>query len=698
MNIFPGGYMVIGGDVLQMINFSEQWKHLHFGWFSGRVSLFYALFFPLEAMGISPAGQLSWYLGIFLVGAYSSFYFFCRSIFQKLETRSASLLALFYALNLYTLYIFTATWGFTSFQILYIFVPLLTALYIKAVQETGKKFLFLFLLTAFLVSISFSNPAFALSLALYFLLLTLAFSLFRVFLWNYILLKRVAILFLGALLLNAYWILPLVPQVRGGVDELSNSTEINLALRLEKTSNAIIDTIRLLPTSEQNRYYPVNFPYPSFGWLEDVVIGIAFAPFFLILVGLFLRKAPSERSFYGAFFGLFVIFIALVARVRFPFDTLNSFLFELPVLNALRGWEKLALFTPFLLSVLLTLFFLNMQGKKHAKIVTLCFSFLAFLLALPFFFGGIQTELSYILSGNKKKDFHTSEFSALVKIPDSYIQLENVFVSDPTASKISMLPYAPGSSVGRVSLPGLKINGPHPAVVLYSKKYVEPNDYYFPKWDFGEELNDRSLDPEWIVDLYGLIGIRYVLYPHDVKPKLLVEFEPILTYLESEGFLKKRVGFPEVDLYEVAENKVFPYVYTSNTAPALRFSPQALQEQVPILKKGVEEARYTLLNPKKIEIPHDEISKNQYIFLNERYDSLWKAEYIRDTGESILLRRQDEVRYANAWHKEGLPLSTGKIVITYIPADLLKIGIFISGISLIVVLAGLGRIYRKRRH
>ena len=224
INHFPAGYIILGGDVLQPINMKEQFANFHYGWFAGRVSLFYGIFYLLSVFGISETAQISWYLGIFLFSAYISFFLFCRVLFPGVGKGIAAALSLFYATNIYTLYIFTATWGFTNFQILYVFIPILTALYLKVLVSREKKFIFFFLLAAALSSVSFSNPAFALSLGIYFFLLTAALFIFRVARFDSDVFKKIAFLAAGSLLLNMYWMLPLAPQVLGGIQEINNST------------------------------------------------------------------------------------------------------------------------------------------------------------------------------------------------------------------------------------------------------------------------------------------------------------------------------------------------------------------------------------------------------------------------------------------------------------------------------------------
>ena len=694
-NLFPAGHVILGADVLQPIRMAEHYINFHYEWL-GRVSLFYGIFYLLDTLGVSSTAQISWYLGIFLFGAYFSFLCFSTLIFPQVSRPTRMVIALFYATNLYTLYVFTATWGYSHYQILYVFIPALTGLYLKVLETQKNTFLFSFFLLTFLASTSFGNPAFALALGIYFFLLTIFLFLFRFIPFDRATWKSILILVLGAVLLNLYWILPLLPQLRTGIEGVYSSEFVDLVERLRKTSNSVFDTIRLLPTSEQSRYFPANFPYTSLSFLKQPLLLLAFLPFFLVLVGFVQKGEKRVKVLFGIFFSLFVVFIALVARARFPFEAMNTFLFQLPGLNTLRGWDKLATFTPFLLSVPLLAFFVLIQGKRYYRFVLASFFVLLVLLSLPFYLGGLQTKMSYILSGQKIKDFNTSKQSALVKIPDPYYEATAFFAADQDDNKISMLPYSPGSSVGRVGLPSWKVNGPHPAHGLYTKPYVELYDYYLPGWMFASDFEDAQYDPKWITELYGLIGVKYVLYQKDAKPDSLEKMEASRQYLESTGELDLIQENASFFLYRIDDQRLFPYLYTASEAPILKFTPEGFSQTVENFRGQISELNYERKNPREI-VSSDTLTDGTTLFLNEKYDPLWSAKYVAFNGASTALDRDESVKYGNAW-KIHDTLSEGRVVVYYEPIKLLCIGEWISGLTLLCVFFGLAKSCRKKNN
>lgn len=696
VNVFPTGYIILGADILQPIHMAEHYVHFHYEWL-GRVSLFYGIFYFLDSLGISDTAQISWYLGIFLFASYFSFLSFCSILFPQSTRLARVVTALFYATNLYTLYIFTATWGYTHYQIVYAFLPVVTGLYIRSLEKKGAIDIVSLLIVVFLCSSSYGNPAFALSFGIYFFFLTLALFLFRIVDFSKGTVKSLVAIIFGAFLVNIYWILPLLPQLRGGIAGVYSSEFVDLTERLAKTSNAIFDTIRLLPTSEQNRYFPTNFPYTRIAWLKQPLLGLAFLPFFIALIGWIQRRYLSSREqrLYTVFLSVFVVFTVLVARVRFPFETLNSFLFQLPGLNTLRGWDKLATITPFLLSVLILLFFISIQAKRYARIIFGGFFLLLIVLALPFYVGGLQTKMSYILSGQKVKDFRSAKQSALVKIPDAYESIAPLLNADPSESKISMLPYSPGSSVGRVNLPTWKVNGPHPANSLYNKKYIELYNDYLPGWIFAKDFEKTEYDPKWITELYGLLGIKYIFYHKDAKVESIESLVTAKSYLEQSGQINKISDNDSFSLYQLNEAYLFPYLYTAPVAPVVPFSPQGLVLVVEHLRAEITPLQYERINPMKVVFKvTGSLPAGTALFLNEKYDPLWRAEYISSDGKHSPLQRDTGIQYANVW-KVGENLSAGRVEVYYMPINLLSFGEWVSGVSLLL-LFGMGWILRRR--
>jgi len=688
VNLFPDGYIIVGGDVAQLIRLSDGVYEALFYEGLGRYSLFYGFFWLLDSIGISATAQLSWYLGVFLLGSYLSFLGFSRLTFPKIRGVILAFGSLFYAANIYTLYIFTTTWGFTHYPVLYVFIPILTGLYVRALQKPERVFSGLFLLVVAIASMSFSNPAFALSLGVYFLLLTISISVFRIIRFSWKAFGVIVAFIVFGVALNAYWMLPTATQMSAGVKEVAASTDINLSESLRKTSNAIYDTLRMVQTHEKDLFYPYNFPYPEFNWLKPVLVALSFAPIAVILFGyILLRRNKAEQThlrWYLALLLILAILVPLVARVRAPFY-FNDFLFQLPGVNVLRGYDKFAVYTPFLI---VTLFFLTLaaqEGKRRFRVL-LGASFLAlFLLAMPFFIGGIQTRLSAAFAGDSTKDFRKAKSSSLVKVPAGYYSLSEALPLNDDG-KLTTLPFSPASSVGRVDLSGWKASGPSiiPRIVP-GVPFVEPNQDYITGIRFARDYDDMDRDPEKLLDLYGLLGIRYIVYHKDVPSDRFRKAEPARIYMEERGFVRELSENDSFFLYRLDDRFVFPYVYVGGNGFSVSQKTSDISERADELRKSLEPIPYVKEHPRHIRFPVGMLLSGKSVYLNERYDELWEAVYVAPDGSRTVLKRNERVNFANAWTTEK-SLSGGTIEITHKSFRWLVVGLWISGTALLSVI------------
>lgn len=703
VNVFPAGYIVSGGDVLQLLRVQDNFWFLHYEW-AGRVSLFYALFYVLDSLVVSETGQLSWYLGIFLFGSYVSFYVFSRLVFPHALRSVSMLVSILYAANVYTLYIFTSTWGYTHYQMLYIFIPALTGLYMRVLSSRKMLWVYTFLLVVFLASGgSFGNPAFALSLALYFAFLTIALLALRKEWFTVATAKVLGAIAFGAVLLNVYWIWPMVPQVRSGIAGVSSSTDIVLADALQKTSNAISDTVRLVQTGEKDVYYPYNFPYKSLGRFQSAISLMLYVPFFLALVGVCVACKKSGRKEFILFFTLFVLFVFLVARVRFPFETINNFLFQLPGLNTLRGYDKTAIYTPFLLMALVLATLVFLQRKRLFLIVPVVLLVVyGVSSALPFYIGGIQTKMSYIFANDSKKSYQSSKYSALIKTPKEYFDIVGMIDTDQSDVKVTRLPFSEGSSIGRANFPRLKLNGPAPErYMLRAGSFIDPNEVYFPHWRFGSDLENISHDPRWMTDIYGLLGVKYIIYHKDAKPGSLEKTERMMKFLADRGNVELVAENGWLALYRIDSRYVLPYAYMSDAPdPSMQESAVGILAKASVLREHIRRVPYAKHPDKRVELTVSSDgrngSSNRTVLLNERYDALWQAEFVNASGGVRPLYRDNRVLYANGW-KLGSQDQDGKVVIRYVPIERFYQGVWVSGATLAVVIAGFVVSCVKRR-
>lgn len=690
-NLFPEGYIIAGEDTAQFINLKENFVRMFYDW-SGRASLFFGIFYLLDELGVSDSVQLSWYLGLFIFGAYLSFYTFVRLAFKNTSDFIAFLTSLFYALNLYTLTYFSYSWGYSHHEFLYVFIPLLAGLFLKFVKTEKNIFGAYFVLALFFASSGFGNPAFALSLSIFLFLLLIGSFVFNYAELSKYLIFKILVVVAFSLLVNSYWIFPTIIQARQGVASLAAGGNIlDPDWWIQKTSNPVLNTLRLLQY-DAFRFFPHNFPYGAISWSKEFFLALTFIPVFLLVFSLGQKKQENEKKLYRIFFFLLVCFVALTARVRFPFEKINNFIFHLPGFITMRGYEKLAIFTPFIIAVLLLIFLLNSQGKKYYKISVFLFC-LILVTPLPFYFGKLEQNMSsWFYRG--KKDYREAKFSHLVKIPKEYYGIQPLMNAGGDF-KILSLPFSAGHSIGWADYPKWKMTGSDPMEHIYKNRLLNGSSLYFNQWLFAKDFNELDHNPEWLIKLSGMTGVKYLIYHKDTDEIFLEQSEEKISYLERKNIIVPLQKNDYFDLYEIRSDYIFPYLSWQKENAFLERNPESAEESFEKSKKEILPVEYEKINTKKLAIKIKESIPRGFLVLNEfNMDNNWRAVYQKD-GKKEKLEHLDDVGYANKWKIEK-KLNGGEITIEYLPAKYLWIGIVVSAASLIAVLGYI--IFEKFRY
>ncbi len=680
VNLFPEGYVLVGGDTPQFIGGYQSLKSLFYDW-HGRAGIFYAFFYFLSRLGISDSLQLSFYLGIFIFGSYVSFDIFARLLFKEISDLPRALVSLFYALNLYTLYVFTYAWGYSHYQFLYIFIPLLTGLYVKFLRSRKNVYAVYFALALLLASPGFANPAFALAFFIFLFVLTIFLIAVKTIAFNKDLLKKVFLLGVFSFLVSAYWILPLIPQMRGGVEGLFSENIIDLNWWLRHTSNPLIDTFRLAQYS--NWYFPDNFPYPNLLKYKDAFAFLTLIPIFLIVLGASKKDIGREnKRKYLVFLGLLLFFVMLVAKVKYPFEFINKFFYNLWGFNTLRSYEKLAIFTPFIFASLLTIISAELEKTKLKKWFALALA-VVLLTPLPFYLGKLQRNMSAVFVRDtvmmEAKDYRKAKYSFLVKIPDEYYSIQERINSDPDEVKIAALPYNVVDSVGWSNYPKWKLAGVDITRQLYNKEFIYANSFYFNQWLFAKDFNELDKrDPVWIAKLLGLMNAKYIIYHKDVEPRFAEQSQSKIEKLELEGYISLIKENDYFNLYQIKDEFIFPPMIWQKEKINLEPSPNSIDENFEKIKSGVSATDFQRINPKKFIVKANRINSGQELVFAEPYDKNWRAYAITDDGKKILLKSHYRaLGYANGWNiDKEYPVK--EILIEYYPIKLLYWGIAVS--------------------
>lgn len=671
INLFPRDYVIVGGDTNQLIDLSKNFKRIFYEW-NGLASLFYFIFYIIDNLGVSNSNQLSFYLGLFVFGSYISFWISTFLLNLKVTYFQRMALSLFYALNIYTLYIFTYTWGYSHYQIFYVFIPVLVGLYIKFLKSENFLFAAFFSLVLFFSSSGFANPAFALSFSILIMLLTVALAITGQINFGRKILLGLFFLFLVSVFINAYWILPIMPRMNAGVSNIFSGNAIDFNWWLAHTSNPIIGTLRF--SQDSSWYFPENFPYKNILFLKNFFIFISLIPAILISLSLFLIRDKTNRKIFIAFMGIFLFFVVFVAKVRPPFEVLNHYFYNIWGINTLRGYEKFAIYTPFILTILISLFFIEI--KKFKRIYFFLFVLLL-LCPLPFYIGKIQQNMSAQFYAYKiqNMDYRKADHSFLVKIPEEYYKIKDVINSDKSIFFVTSLPYAREDSW--TDYPKWKLYGVDITRLLYDKNYLNVNSIAINSRTIAKDFNEQSEgDFSWIIKTLGAMNAKYIIYHKDVAEDLIKETKSKMDVLEEGGFIKELEDNKYFTLYKIKESYLIPYISWQKEKYNIRENLKLLNSDLDKIRENSSTANFILINPKKIIISPNEAFNN--LIIAEPYDKNWKAYYLTDKGKEIEIKDHFLARgYANGWRIEP-GANNEQILIEYYPARLLKYGITIS--------------------
>jgi len=683
INLFPKGYVFGGGDTDQFINLKENYfQKIFYGW-SGSAAFFYFLFYVLDKIGLSYSTQLSFHLGFIIFGAYISFYIFSRLIFAETSDVSRTLVSLFYSLNLYTLFLFTGNWGYSYFPSLYVFIPILTGLFIKFLKT--EKFIYggLFVLTLFLTSSGFGNPAFALSFTLFIFFLALFLVIFGYIKLSKKLALKITAVSILSLLVSLFWILPITPQTTSGIEGLSTSNLLDFDLVLRTTSSPIFNTLSLLNFTGD--HFPLNFYYKILSFLKNIFILFSFIPIFFVFRGLAKFKKLKNKNLFAVFLSALIIFTMLAARSTAPFEITNYYIFHIWGFNVLRGFDKTAIYIPFLLSalVLITIGELNLKKWVYAIF------FVTLLAPLPFFIGKIQQTAGQRVSS--EKDYKKAGMSFLIKIPDKYYAIQKTINTNKENSQIGILPATRNDGSGIISYPEWKLYGVDITYWLYNKNFIYQNVNYFSNWNFPQEFGSSDNNFDWLIKTLGMMNSRYIIYHKDAPDDSVKVTEYKMRILEKDGLIKNLEENDYFILYKIYDDYFIPYITWQKENIEIQPNIRSIESNFSKIKNSVTLADFKEINPKKFEVAVKNIGNN--IILAEKYDPLWKAYYITAAGKELEIKDHFLARgYANGWQiDENIPAK--KIIIEYYPTRLMWRGIWISGITVLLLLIYLIKYY-----
>jgi len=595
INIFPKGYVFSGGDIIQYINLKNDFGHFFYVWnsasnFGGVLQnfsylIFYIPFYLLSLINISQSSQSFLFFFIFLSSSYISFFVATKRFTNHNFSRTFELRILFsiiYAINPYTLYVFTYTWGYSPFLILYPLLPIifgLTYSYFIDKKVFNKKLLGLGVVF-FLSNIAFGNFAFCVSLILFTILFLLFMFIFKLNKGRvlYKLIAYTSIFFAATM----WTIVPIIEATSYGFSYMmSSGSTFNLGVWILYQRTSILTQFFMVPNVA---YFVSNF---SFLFILGSIA-------FLSLLFLSFKKI-TKLSLSFLLLALISIFITAKGQGIIS-NNLAVEIFSLPILNTLRSPDKTLVFLPFFFLIIIYIGLrdvysdtngikphkptkmylkLNRLVKAHIrKIVFTCF-ILIIVGTYPFFVGGIQSRDSVSFSGGT--NYLTSNNSYLVQVPTDYYDAAKILSQDGRQDKILDLPYSVINSVGWVNYPSWKVIGVDPTPQLFSKPSIEANDANTPFW---QEWNNAPNNSTWIIKLMSLFNVQYLIYHKDVASQFINQTQDKINYLQDQGYISLIHNYSDFDLYNLSSPYFLPHIYLSSNITLVQGSSTQLLSSI----------------------------------------------------------------------------------------------------------------------
>lgn len=633
VNSFPQGYTFSGGDFSQALNISQIFSNFFYVW-GNRICVFgeggffpwynsvsfYFIFYRLpEFFGLNNTNILSYILFLFLLLSYLSFLFSIKLLFKNNNKAINALFSLCYALNLTTLYFYTFIWGFSHQIIIYIFIPVLTALFIKFIETCELNYMLGFLLFLFLSIPAYGNPAFFVALCFFLSLIFLGLILVRHIKFDLRFLKAVLILVLLALGVLSCWLLPLLVFVKSGFKSITVGA-FALKSWLDMQSTDILSIFLNVPSRKE--YFPFKYD-------NGFSIMLSFLPILGIGLALMIKTKKARYNFYKVIFAfIYVLFVFLLKKTYPPFSQLSLWIFNIPFFTVLRSYEKLAVFMPYIILVMLYVLALDVCTKKNMRL--LAFSvFLLFIIPAPFFKGGVLQKYSVAFS--EKDNYKNADYSYLVKIPDEYKGLSKIAEEDLTDSKVLSLPYSVINSVGWVNYPKWKLVGVDPVQNFHGKPTVQANSFNsnLSGWNYGlswNEIDTRSSG--WIIPLSGLLNAKYIIYHKDVATTFLNKTTEKIKYLKKQGLVRLLLDNEMYSFYEVSSIYFRPHIYTVSNA-------KIVFGKLDLLGSGIGLNNFS---KNMLFLPAEDLKENNPEYFSEKIPYVFSSQ----AAENISVRFMDE--------------------------------------------------------
>lgn len=609
INKIPNNTLVAGGDFYQLINLPENLDRYLFTWFNqigqGQYNPlfvafpFYAIQSILYKIGFSYSNIANSVMFIYFIGSFYSFYLALKLIDFDISRNIRVISSAIYAINIFTFTIFTYSWWITHHFLIYIFIPLLFASFLKIITSFSRKDIALFSIVFLISTMGFNNIAYFIALLFLQVILVVAFFITNKIPFSLNNFGKISFIFIWQLVLSLFF---LVPFFSSQFEYRSNVMG----------GNVLGDFINWLSYTSTSMYGIFSFTmvedkYPFINLYSDSNIFLAISIGYLIVLTLALINRKDEQRHHWLHYLLFIIpYWFLLMRLTPPFDKINSFIYTLPGFNLFRSPEKLFVFYPFFYLVLLsTLLFYGKFSKRTISILLI----ITLIIPIPFFIGGIP---KYLAHGNQ------TGYKYTIQIPSEYYEIGEKINDDSRQLSIISLPYSVVNSINWANYPKWEFVGFDILHLLFKNFYISANSYDHVELEqnlsFKEYNETNEVNKDEFIKLVQKFSGQYILLHNDISKYWLDNSKTIfdtIKELESDNTIVKLDSNEYFTFYELGEANLVPLIISENN-----------------------ELSFQKINPTKYRVNIQNITKKTYIEFHQSFNSQWKLYLVPDPNPS----------------------------------------------------------------
>lgn len=598
---------------------------------------------------------------IWFAGAGLSMYYLCRVLGMSRVGRLAA--SIFYMFNPFSLIIIWLV-SHGLIQMPYAFAPLVLGVFIEGLKGRGglKHIIVANLAWLFLTGSAYANPR---------MVVVHWLPIFFYSFWAFIfqkerrrfVLKYAFSFLIFWLLLNFYWVLPVITSLSESVASAHSPFLMPDLEQLKLTSVKLKEAVRMLGYWSLKGGYKGD-PYYSYWKFYDLSLInlIGWLIPILVFLGFLHRRVRSKQAFC---FFLTIIFLGLLGinGANPPVGGFIVWFYRLlPPLNLLVRFNFLffGMLTYLIFSVLLGYGFLTIYEygvKRIGKWVLVPLITLGILLnvvlVFPFWSGEVIRK--------QGKVFPSERF----QVPDYWWEAKDWLTGQKDFFRILPLPMS--KTYNAAYDWGEGFSGGDPMRWLTNQPVLNANtgDTFEVPMLIGEEI-ERETEFEGIAKLLGYLNVRYLLVRNDTRWEFLkghnwwFQHQPdnIEKFVTSQDGLTLEKEIGPLEFYRLDDEYLLPHIYTPSAVTVIDGEAEGLADIAQFLSPEKEEA-FILAGGSKLEP-----------------DFIWRRPSIPKTeeGKRDLTRAVYEIAVRTPGRYEIL-LRDDNFLKFYQPAKLLKVSL-----------------------